>query len=230
MNPSFKLVILLNIAVALCAGCVPQNVLDDRVLRADSQLLNVEFDQIPTAERCAVHASMRVLRETGTNYDDAVAECESQGPPIDMVYPFTLSGNDLQGQFELWHQRISAIRNQSGIPIPTLDGYQLNLRYVSTMAVATGGADIEITVPSNNHELYIDTDLPGIERYRDSEDARVRLTFGNVFQINLPFAFIRENSGIYYRSRLNFAERYFYYNLDTQMSEELNEVDYRERL
>ena len=225
-----KLVSLIPIAVLACTGCETTSTLSDSGLRAVSPMLFVEFDQIPPNERCVVQVTMLAMMNGEVANDSDVAACELAGFTGQLNYEIALSDADLLGQFETWHERISQIQNRSNIQIPTLDGYQLTLRYVSTLAVAAGGANIEIRVASNNHELYIDTDLPGIERYRDSEDGRVRLTFGNVFQISLPFSFIRENSGIFYRSRLNFAERFYFYDLDTQESMELAEADYRERL
>ena len=228
--------VLLALAIALLGSTAcetqPRRTTTDSGLRAVKPTLSVRFLQIPEEEQCSVHANMQTLIAGGNRADDDdIAACESQNANrrMPLAYEIPLSDSDPLGQLESWHGKIAEIRNKADIQIPTMDSFRLTLSYVSTKATATGGADIEIVVGSRSHKLYIDTGLPGIENYRQDAESPVRLTSGNTFRINLPFSFIRENSGVYYRSVLNYAERYFYYDLDTQQTRELTADEYSRR-
>ena len=85
------------------------------------------------------------------------------------------------------------------------------LRYTSSAAHSEAQARIEIRVEPEAAALYLDTEIPGVESPLHSSDGG--------FEIELPFAVIRDHEALYFHSLYEGQYRYYRYHLEEQRQE-----------
>lgn len=121
------------------------------------------------------------------------------------------------------HRYVASSTNLSGGLLAHNQSVNIELNYTNTNAQSVTGAVIFITPTPAGAQLFIDSKIPGLNRYRTG-NGNVTLNDEGQFSLNLPFSYIRQKRYIYFRSVYQDATRYFYYDLDREQQFEVGGI------
>lgn len=134
------------------------------------------------------------------------------------------AGNNVFEEAKKNHLDIVEMKNKVGAYIVQNDRVDIHLKYVSTQAKSESGAMIQIWPKPNGASLFIDTPIPGIEKYLIQEGEKkgsIQLNEGDSFKIGLSFQYIMSTPYIYFRAQYLTNTRYFYYDMKSQEQKEV---------
>ena len=119
------------------------------------------------------------------------------------------------------HKEILNIGKKEGKQILGSHQADIKFNYISTRAIARSVAVIRIIPEPREAQLFIDTEIPGLNRYKNSDGSIFIDDPDRGFIIELPFSFIMKNDRVEFRTKFKNVIRYFYYDLKEQKQVEI---------